>query len=220
MNKTTRMLFILFWVVVVLDLLFILLKVIAVLLGGLMLLLAFVSGIKQKSGRPFFLVLSALFLSWCGDLALQAKDLFIPGLLSFLLAHGAYIAFFMQAGPAGKGLVQGRPLLLLPVLAYIGLLLFFLFPFLGALRVPVILYSLIIGTMLLTALNTQNKLPSAAPAFFITGAPLFVLSDSLLAAAIENANARTEISAVQRDWQHWQTGGAEPRFCTAPPQRS
>ena len=137
-----------------------------------------VAGEKRLS---VYLILVALFLSWCGDVLLQAQDLFIPGLLSFLLAHLAYILYFRQAGKAQKGLLQMRPLLALPVLLYIALLVWLLFPYLGQLKVPVIIYSLAIGTMLLMALNTRQQLCQAASACFVAGALLFVVSDSLLA---------------------------------------
>jgi uncharacterized membrane protein YhhN len=144
------------------------------------LIAAFFASQAQKKGKAFSLVLLALFLSWCGDVLLQAKDLFIPGLLSFLLAHVAYIIYF-RSGSAGHGLLQKRPVLFLPVLLYIGLLLVLLFPHLGGLKIPVILYSATIGAMLLMALNTKHRLPASAASLFISGALLFVISDSLLA---------------------------------------
>lgn len=145
------------------------------------LILAFYLFSALRKGRRFYFVLAALFLSWCGDVLLQADGLFIPGLLSFLLAHLFYILYFKTAGQQAKGWLQQQPMLLLPVLVYIGLLLFFLFPHLAELKVPVVIYSLTIATMLLMALNTRFRLATNTSKFFIAGALLFVLSDSLLA---------------------------------------
>ena len=128
----------------------------------------------------FYLILAALFLSWCGDVLLQA-NLFIPGLVSFLLAHICYIMYFIKTGKNKKGFLQTKPLIILPVMLYIVLLLVLLFPYLQQLKIPVILYSITIGVMLLMALNSRHQINYKASAYFITGALLFVLSDSLLA---------------------------------------
>jgi len=145
-----------------------------------LLMIIFYIGAKKKTGALFYLILSALFLSWCGDILLQA-NLFIPGLVSFLLAHVCYIIYFKKAGTNKKGLLQTKPLFMVPVLLYIIFLLVMLFPFLGKLKIPVIVYSITIGVMLLMAINTRQQVNYNASNFFITGALLFVISDSLLA---------------------------------------
>lgn len=137
--------------------------------------------IKRKKVLPAAFVATALLFSWCGDVFLQASGFFIPGLLDFLLAHFSYIFYFLQVGKGKKGLLQMRPMLALPVVLYIFLLMSFLLPHLGALRVPVFVYSLTIGTMLLLAVNTRRQIFPAISAGFIAGALLFVLSDSVLA---------------------------------------
>ncbi len=146
-----------------------------------LLVLVFIMAAKKKNGKLFYFILAALFLSWCGDVLLQAKNMFLPGLLSFLLAHACYIIYFRQAGKNKKGYLQLKPLLIILVLLYIVLLLVLLFPYLDELKIPVIIYSMTIGAMLLMAINTKQQLNNRAPVFFITGALLFVLSDSLLA---------------------------------------
>ena len=186
MKQAARSAFILYPWVVSLDLLFIFLRQdslrwISKPLLIPLLLLAYFCGASQKRGHLFYVICSALFFSWCGDLLLQAQNLFIPGLLSFLLAHVFYIIFFYRVGRYKKGLVQQRPLLVLPVILYIGLLLWVLFPYLGQLKIPVVLYSVTIGTMLLMAVNTRGKVNEKTSALFIAGATLFVLSDSILA---------------------------------------
>jgi uncharacterized membrane protein YhhN len=186
MKRAAKHLFIVYAIVVFLDLLFILLRredlrwfSKPLLMPVLMLALSLLaSGKKEKS---FFLFLTALFLSWCGDVLLQAKNLFVPGLVSFLLAHVAYILYFRKVKGAEKGMLQRQPLIVLPVLLYIGFFLWIVFPHLGQLKIPVILYSLTIGTMLLMAINTRHKVDPSVSTYFIAGALLFVLSDSLLA---------------------------------------
>ena len=145
-----------------------------------LLMLFFVTSVKMKIGTQFYLILAALFLSWCGDVLLQA-NLFIPGLVSFLLAHVCYIIYFKKAGNNKKGLLQMQPLLAIPVLLYVVLLLVFLFPHLHELKIPILVYSITIGVMLLIAMNTRQQLNHTASFLFIYGALFFVLSDSLLA---------------------------------------
>ena len=143
-------------------------------------MLVFYIATKKKSGILFYLILAALFLSWCGDVLLQA-NLFIPGLVSFLLAHVCYIIYFKKAGNNKKGLIQTKPLLVIPVLLYVALLLALLFPYLQELKIPVLVYSITIGVMLLIAINTRQQINNRASNFFIIGALLFVISDSVLA---------------------------------------
>jgi uncharacterized membrane protein YhhN len=146
-----------------------------------LLMIGFYSAVVKRSGVFFFFILAALFLSWGGDVLLQMQGMFIPGLISFLLAHVCYIIYFTKTGKGKQGFVQLKPVVVLPVLLYILLFLWSLFPYLNALKIPVTVYGITIGTMLLLALNTKHKLDSRTTLLFIAGAFLFVLSDSILA---------------------------------------
>lgn len=186
MKQTSKLVAGIYVVVVVLDLFFIYLREdglrwISKPLLMPLLMLVFYFASKKKTGALFYLILAALFLSWCGDVLLQAKDQFIPGLLSFLLAHVCYIMYFKKAGKHQRGLLHKKPELVLPLLLYIIFLLVFLFPYLQQLKIPVVVYSVTIGVMLLVAIHTSQQLPKRAACFFIAGALLFVVSDSLLA---------------------------------------
>lgn len=123
------------------------------------------------------LILAGLFFSLAGDVFLMLpQDRFIAGLISFLVAHLFYIAAFvssagfqMTAWPLGAYLLYGALMLLL------------LWPHLGALRLPVLVYMAVILVMGWQGLerglflNTQGAWLAAA------GAAFFVASDSLLA---------------------------------------
>jgi uncharacterized membrane protein YhhN len=146
-----------------------------------LLMLGFYIESGKRSGAFFLLILAALFLSWGGDVLLQMQGMFIPGLISFLLAHVCYIIYFTKTGKGKQGFVQLKPVVVLPVLLYILLFLWSLFPYLNALKIPVTVYGITIGTMLLLALNTKHKLEPRTALLFIAGAFLFVLSDSILA---------------------------------------
>lgn len=128
-------------------------------------------------------ILFALFFSWAGDVLLmfqdRLSDFFLFGLSAFLLAHVFYIVFFHSIR-VREG-IRGQPLLLAPVVLYYAGLMIWLTPWLGEMRMPVRIYGLIISFMLMLALHmiyTRNR-KAAKP--LITGAVLFVLSDTLLA---------------------------------------
>ena len=149
-----------------------------------LLLLGFYFASSNRNNNLFRFICSALLFSWAGDVLLQISGLFIPGLISFLLAHIFYIVYFMRCMPGKKGFVQVQPLIVIPVLLYIILFLWLLFPYLGAMKIPVTGYGITIGTMLLMSINMHRKIKNTAASFFIVGALLFVISDSLLAVNI------------------------------------
>jgi uncharacterized membrane protein YhhN len=67
------------------------------------------------------------------------------------------------------------------VIAYGLSLIWLLFPYLGSLKIPVIVYAAVICTMLLCSLHVFLKVKSPSNIFYLLGAASFVLSDSLLA---------------------------------------
>lgn len=120
----------------------------------------------------------ALVLSLAGDVFLMLNGLFIPGLVSFLGAHLAYIAAFRRRVPwfAHRGA-------LLATLAVGAAMYAFLWA--GglpvALRGPVAAYVLVIALMAAQALGRARVLGHSAARMVAAGACLFMLSDSLLA---------------------------------------
>lgn len=71
--------------------------------------------------------------------------------------------------------------MLLVILAYAIELLYILWPNLGSMRLPVVVYAIVISTMLATAAWQYEKIPLKPALLFVGGAFLFVLSDSALA---------------------------------------
>jgi uncharacterized membrane protein YhhN len=146
-----------------------------------LLMLGFYLRSTRRNSTGFYFIAAALVLSWAGDVLLQMKGMFIPGLISFLLAHIFYIIYFIRSNSRIKGLLQIHPFIGIPVLLYILLFLWLLFPYLDALKIPVTVYGITIGTMLLASINMRRKTNAMAATCFIIGALLFVVSDSLLA---------------------------------------
>lgn len=152
-----------------------------VLLPLLMVLLA--TATPAVAGKR--IMLAALFFSWVGDMFLLAEDknplFFIFGLVSFLTTHILYIIYFLSIRSNQISLLKKQPLLIAVVLAYGIALVWLLFPTLADLKIPVMVYAAVICTMLLCSLHIYLKANKPANMFFVLGALLFVLSDSLLA---------------------------------------
>ncbi|CAF3564088.1 unnamed protein product [Rotaria socialis] len=140
-----------------------------------------------------YLVIAFLF-SWFGDLLLMQNrnDLFLFGLVSFLLAHISYIIAFMVRIQYGEPelrrqlTVSNMIIKSIPFLAYIALMLCILSPKLNTnteetkgLLVPVVLYTFVVVGMTYTSYLRDRKAPGFWTVF--VGAVFFVLSDSLIA---------------------------------------
>jgi uncharacterized membrane protein YhhN len=134
-----------------------------------------------KQGRVDYFLLAAIVFSCLGDILLMFEGQFIFGLASFLIAHTSYIFAFLKDN---KGFVFNKKDRLIPALLVIALgvgFIFYLLPYLGSLKIPVLVYSSVILTMLLTTLNRWKSVRLESFQWVFMGAILFILSDSLLA---------------------------------------
>lgn len=138
---------------------------------GCLALLAFVLG------GPLLLVL-ALGLSALGDyfISRAGDNSFLAGMAAFLLAHLAYIGLFLSYGAVDRIVDRWQWALLLSLLA--AGLLWLIWRGLGRFRGPVIIYTLVIACMGLSAFGLPA---TGGPLFMLTGACLFILSDAVLA---------------------------------------
>jgi len=128
-------------------------------------------------------IIAALFFSWSGDVLLmfQPKDeiFFLLGLSSFLLAHIFYIIFFHHVR-VREG-IKSNPWLLLVVAVYYVALIVWLSPYLGEMKLPVRIYGIVISFMFMLATHMLFIKNKWAGQWMMTGALLFVMSDSVLA---------------------------------------
>lgn len=117
-------------------------------------------------------VAAGLALSAVGDALLELPDAFLPGLVAFLLAHVAYTVAFVRDAP--------RPAwgLAVPAYAWGALAYAYLGPGLGDMRVPVVIYMLVINTMMWRA-GARYGRPGALVG--AAGAVVFATSDTLIA---------------------------------------
>jgi uncharacterized membrane protein YhhN len=123
-----------------------------------------------------YAIIAGLLFSLAGDVFLMLpRDRFTAGLISFLIAHLFYIAAFWSE--------SGRALSIwavIPFLIYGSLMLRMLWRDLRKMRLPVLIYMLVILMMGWTAVSRlmpgqEGSLPAAI------GALLFIASDSMLA---------------------------------------
>ena len=137
---------------------------------------------KVSSGLKKWILL-ALFFSWAGDMLLMFvvnnSVFFLAGLSSFLIAHIFYILFFHSVRVRES--VTGKTFLLFPVLIYYAVLMTLLSPGLGNMKLPVRIYGVFICFMLMLAMHMPYIKDKKAGLLMITGALLFVVSDSVLA---------------------------------------
>ena len=128
-------------------------------------------------------VLLALVFSFGGDVLLmfQAKNeiFFLLGLASFLIAHIFYIVFFHYVRVREN--VKSNPWLLVIVVVYYAVLISWLSPFLGEMKLPVRIYGIVISIMFMLAMHMFSIKNKIAGKWMIWGALLFVISDSVLA---------------------------------------
>jgi uncharacterized membrane protein YhhN len=141
------------------------------------------SGNFTAPGRK--LILTGLFFSWLGDVFLLFEShhslFFIFGLASFFVTHICYIGYFLSIRSGEPSLLQKQPMYIILTLCFGAGLVWLLYPYLGELKIPVVLYAAIICSMLLCSIHIYLKVKVPANQYFIAGAVLFVLSDSLLA---------------------------------------
>ena len=141
------------------------------------LLLSFYASVKNKGN---FKIIGALVLSTMGDILLifEGRPFFILGLLSFLLAHVLYVLIFRSNVGRLKLDVYTVGCSLF-ILAYYFSFMCFLWPYLGAMRIPVLAYAFVISGMLWMALQLLRS-TSSFRWHIVLGALFFVVSDSLL----------------------------------------
>jgi uncharacterized membrane protein YhhN len=129
-------------------------------------------------------VVLAIVFSLAGDVMLMWPEYFIAGLIAFLIAHVLYIFAYRQLQhDETVNSLQGlqRIRLAFPIiLAGTGLVVI-LYPVLGDLKIPVIVYALVLTVMVLNALFRFGRTSITSFWMVFGGAVLFMISDSLLA---------------------------------------
>ncbi len=128
-------------------------------------------------------VVLALVFSLLGDVLLMFQEknsiFFLLGLSAFLIAHIFYIIFFHKVRV--KENVKGNPWLLVLVVIYYAALISLLSPYLADMKIPVLVYGVVISFMFMLAMHMLFIKNKPTGQWMMIGALLFVISDSILA---------------------------------------
>jgi uncharacterized membrane protein YhhN len=170
------------------------------------LLAAYYFSVSREYRSP--MVLGALLFSFAGDVLLMNPSNFISGLVCFLIAHILYVVAYRQHRmDMDQQPVHGiqRVRIAFPVvLAGTGLVVV-LFPRLGEMKVPVIIYAMVITVMVLSALFRIGRTNAHSFWMVLGGAVTFMASDSILAInkfliPITNANFLIMLTYIAAQW--------------------
>lgn len=150
------------------------------------LLMLFFDKARKAVPKIKIYVFGALVFSLAGDVLLmfQQQDgrFFIFGLSAFLIAHVFYILYFRGAKKLNQATGSFSKTIAADLsVVYAIALLWVLFPRLGSMKIPVLVYGIVISLMLVSAIRAYVNLRSRFAILSILGAVLFVASDSLLA---------------------------------------
>jgi uncharacterized membrane protein YhhN len=142
----------------------------------LILLIAFIPMLSTISTYQLW-ILSGLLFSLVGDIFLMFhKRWFVHGLISFLIAHLLYIGAFISGGG-----FHCHFWIMFPMLIYCASVFIVLYPYLGRLKIPVMLYVIVIGVMVWQAWERWADIGMSKALMAAVGASLFCISDSVLA---------------------------------------
>jgi len=132
------------------------------------------------------LFLFALLFCWLGDVSLMFDSFnshfFMAGLGSFLMAHILLIVFYGKIKNDGEGLNgPQKARAAFPVILMGTGLVTVLYPTLGSLKIPVMIYATALTVMVLRAITRYGFTSSKSFWYVTIGALFFMISDSLLA---------------------------------------
>ena len=130
-------------------------------------------------------ILGALIFSWIGDILLMWNHLFVYGLGAFLMAHVCYIIGFKiaQQSPVRIERVDFVKAFFfnLPIYLTAAFTFYLINPNLGNMKIPVIIYIIVIVSMVVTARERFKKCNPASFWQVLIGAILFFISDGAIA---------------------------------------
>lgn len=130
-------------------------------------------------------ILGALIFSWIGDILLLWDHLFIYGIGAFMMAHICYIIGFRVAQKAPDSLLNVNFVktffVNLPIYFLAAFVFYMVNPNLGAFKIPVIVYIIVIVSMVTIARERFGKCNTASFWQVFVGAFLFFVSDGIIA---------------------------------------
>ncbi|MCU0444567.1 MAG: lysoplasmalogenase [Microscillaceae bacterium] len=151
----------------------------------LSLMIHFYQQTRPRFGTFQRLILWALFFSWLGDVLLMFEPpiFFQLGLSGFLISHLFYISAYIQSvkNQTTKPFLVRQPYWLLAYLAVLIACVAWMYPTLGSLLIPVVVYSVVLLSMSVFALNRKDSVNPASFGWVWVGSVFFIVSDMWLA---------------------------------------
>ncbi len=137
-------------------------------------------------GKAVYYAISGLLLSLLGDVLLIFQEqhtlFFIGGLVSFLLAHVSYVLYYLRSSDLTAVKKLKNKILYILLMVIYGIVMYsMLYNNLGELAAPVFVYTSILISMNIFALNRYGKVNENSFNLILVGAIIFAVSDSLLA---------------------------------------
>ena len=191
--KTYRIFVLLFWLNALIHVLAIILNIYPLILTTKPLImpilaLMFFFNTRKAEGRdPVYYVYLAMLFSFFGDVLLMFMDQgeiwFVSGLSAFLLAQVFYVITyrhfrFKKLNTKGKGI---RMIYTSIVIIYTVILWISLYPHLEEMLLPVTLYTITIFLMVIMAIYRHNRTSALSFYLVLSGAVIFLISDSIIA---------------------------------------
>jgi len=144
-----------------------------IMLGLIGYFLAHWKELEEGTLKKTFLI--GICAAWLGDVLLLFDNLFVIGLICFLIMQGRYFACFIRDGRTNK-IALAVGVVLIPVAALITNL---MWTDIADMRIPVVIYMI---ALIVTALAAAARKQSVKGYYFVmVGTLLFVLSDTVLA---------------------------------------
>ncbi len=149
-------------------------------------LLAYLFIEAGHKGKAVSFAVSGLILSLLGDVLLifqeQHSLFFMGGLAAFLLAHLSYILYYVRSAETNAvKKINYKSIFIVLMVIYGIVFCLLLYNNLGELKVPVFVYTTVLISMNIFALNRYGKVNDESFKLIMIGAVCFALSDSLLA---------------------------------------
>lgn len=136
---------------------------------------------RRHLTSPLRWLSAGLVFAWVGDILLMGAGdaFFIGGIAGFLGMQVCYLVAFLRV--PGPGLVRAWKIVLVPYLAIWVVVNLLVSSGVGALRIPVLIYSAVLIAMAVAALDLVLRVPRPLGWRVAWGALLFVVSDALIA---------------------------------------
>lgn len=134
--------------------------------------------------------------AWFGDLLLSGDGdaYFMAGIGAFLVMQICYIVAFTRI--PGPGLVRAWKIAAIPYVAVWVVVNLLVSSGVGSLRIPVLVYSALLVTMALAALDLVIRVPQNLGWRIAIGAALFLVSDALIALSAFGPLSESHASSV------------------------